>query len=59
MDGLRRRIEQGTPPREKISTSVELPLSEDAKRVIDRTRTKNPTGSVIATSGRNTCCSAC
>jgi methylmalonyl-CoA epimerase len=34
MDGLRRRIEQSTPPREKISTSVELPLSEDVRRVM-------------------------
>lgn len=34
MDVLRKRIEGSTPLREKTSTSVELPLSQDAKRVL-------------------------
>lgn len=36
--GLRKRFEESAPPREKISTSVELPLSQDTKRVLAHAR---------------------
>jgi hypothetical protein len=34
IDQIRKRIEESNPRREKISTSVDLPLSTDAKRVL-------------------------
>jgi len=34
LDGVRRRFEQGAPPREKIDPAVELPLSQEAKRAL-------------------------
>ena len=34
LDGLRKRFEESAPPREKIDTGAELPLSPDAKRVL-------------------------
>jgi catechol 2,3-dioxygenase-like lactoylglutathione lyase family enzyme len=34
VEAIRCQIEQSTPPREKISTSVDLPLSNESKRVL-------------------------
>jgi hypothetical protein len=34
IDQIRKRIDASSPPREKISTSVDLPLSDDSKRVL-------------------------
>ena len=34
LEGIRRQIEQSTPIREKVSTSVDLPLSDECRRVL-------------------------
>src|SRR4051812_15812418 len=35
MESLRKELESNTPVREKLSTSVDLPLSEESKRVLE------------------------
>ncbi|MBI4445649.1 MAG: ATP-dependent Clp protease ATP-binding subunit [Acidobacteria bacterium] len=35
LDGIRKQVESRTPSHEKVSTSVELPLSDESKRVLN------------------------
>src|SRR6266571_4237997 len=55
VESIRREIESRTPLRDKVSASVDLPLSSSAKRVLATPPTK-ASDSGIATLARSICC---
>jgi ATP-dependent Clp protease ATP-binding subunit ClpC len=56
IENIRKEIEGRTTIREKVSTSIDLPLSNECKRIL-AFRRKKRRGSTTGTSEPNTCCS--
>jgi len=56
VESIRRQIESHTAPQEKVSTSLDLPLSHECKRVLIYMGRRNLNGSTRNTSAPTTCC---
>ncbi len=57
IESIRKEIESRITIRERISTSVEVPLSQESQAHPELRRPKKPSGSGTSTSARSICCS--
>jgi ATP-dependent Clp protease ATP-binding subunit ClpC len=58
VESIRKQVDSHTVVREKTSTSVDLPLSNESKRVLAYAADEQ-SASPTSTSARSTCCSGC